>query len=115
MRAGRFLSDLTDDLVELEVGPVSAELRERTRSWVQARVAGSGSVTRLGLRATGMLLSVVVVTATGRPYHRLPADRRRAVARRLAGTRLPLAAEYVKAIRSLAISYVYEARFATAP
>ena len=110
-----FLAALTEDLVELELGPLTPELRDRTVAWVDARFAGSGSVTRFGLAATGTLLAAVVGVAARQPYERLPAERRRRIAQRLASTRLPLAAEYVKAIRSLAVSYVYEARFATAP
>ena len=34
---------------------------------------------------------------------------------RLAKTRLPLAAEYVRAVRALAVTYVYDAMHATAP
>lgn len=113
--ADRFLAALTDELLELELGPVDAELRDRTRAWVVERFAGAGDLTRFGLAMTGNLMALAIALTEGRPFQRLPEPRRRAIAARLARTRLPLAGEYVKAIRSLAVAYVYEARFASAP
>ena len=110
-----FLAAFAEDLAELDAGPLDDELRGRTRDWVLARVGGAGAITRLGLGLTGALLGGAVLVAARRPYAALPVERRRAVARRLAATRLPLAGEYVKAVRALALTYVYDARFATAP
>ena len=113
--ATRFLAAFTEDLVDLELGPVSPELRDRARQWVVARVGNAGDVARLGLTVAGTALAVGVRIRTGRSYDRLAPQRRSELARRLAGSRLPIAAEYVKAVRSLAVAYVFEARYATAP
>ena len=83
--------------------------------WVLTRISGAGDLTRAGLAAAGLRLAVGVRLTTGRPYDRLTPDRRRAMVRWLAATRLPVAGEYVRAIRSLAVAYVYEARYASVP
>lgn len=114
-RADGFLRAFTADLVDLELGPVPAELRDRTCGWVSDRVWGSGQLTRAGLGLVGAVLAAGVRTRTGKRYRDLPPERRHAIARRLLGTRLPLAGEYVKAVRSLAVAYVYDARYASAP
>ena len=106
------LAALTDDLVELDFGPVTEDERTRTRAWVVGRVAGAGQVTRAGLAVAGLVVAAGVVLTTGRPYQALSPERRRAVARRLAATRLPVAGEYVKAIRSLAVAYLFDLRHA---
>jgi len=111
MRAAeRFLGALTDDLVELELGPLEPELARGTREWVVERVAGAGDFTRFGLTAVGMVLATAVRVATARAYDRLPATRRLKIAARLGRTRLPLASEYTRVVRSLAVAYVFEAR-----
>ena len=106
----RFLAGFTEDLVDLELGPVSAEVRVRTRDWVVDRVRGSATITRAGLAAAGALVAATVVLRTGGTYGRLPAERRRELARGLAASALPVVADYVKAVRSLAVTYVWEAR-----
>lgn len=101
----------TDDLVHLEFGPLDGPTRAGARDWVAARIGGAGEVTRGGLTVAGLLIGVLVRLRTGRAYADLPDDRRLAIARRLAGTSLPVLAEYVKAVRSLATHYVYEQRW----
>jgi len=111
MRAAqRFLQALTDDLVELELGPLEPHVARGTRAWVSARVSGAGDFTRFGLSVVGTVLAAAVRIRTARAYDRLPAARRRRIAARLGATTLPLASEYARVIRSLAVAYVYEAR-----
>ena len=110
-----FLAVFAGELAQLECGPLDDELLERTRAWVLARFAGAGAVTRAGLAAAGLAAATVALVFGRAPYASLPAERRHAVTRRLAGTSLPAVAEYVKAVRALVISYVYDARHATAP
>jgi hypothetical protein len=90
-------------------------VQERAHGWVLARIGGAGDVARLGLRLTGVLIGAGVRLSTGHGYAGLPEERRRALAGRLAGASLPLVAEYVRAVRSLAITYAYDAVYATAP
>jgi len=90
-----------------------AELRGRTCEWVVQRVRGAGQVTRLGLTAAAVLIGAAVRLRRGRPYAALADDTRRATARRLASSRLPVVGEYVRAVRSLTVSFLYEERFPT--
>jgi hypothetical protein len=113
--ADRFLSAFTDDVIVLEVPPLPPDVHESARAWVIARVNGAMDVTRLGLAVAGTGLALAVRLGTGRRYDQLVDERRLAIARRLTRTRLPIAAEYVRAVRSLVVSYVYEARAAAGP
>jgi hypothetical protein len=110
-----FTPSFVADLVALELGDLPPAVQERTRAWVLTRMSGAGDVARLGLRLAGALIAAGVCVRTGRPYARLPGERRRAVAGWLAGTSAPVAAEYVRAARSLAVTYAYDAVYATAP
>jgi hypothetical protein len=111
MTAGRsFLAAFAGDLIDLELGPLPAGLRDRARDWVVERMLGAGDVARTGFVLIGTLLAARVRARTGRSYAALDAERRRAIASRVARTRLPLVADYVRGIRSLAVTYVYEAR-----
>lgn len=109
-----FLDSLTRDLIDREFGPVDADTRDAAAAWVRERFAGAGDVTAPGLRVTGRLVAAAILVIERRPYAALPAERRAAVLGRLLTTRMPLAAEYVRAIRSLAVAYVYEDRFSQA-
>ncbi len=111
----RFLESFTRDLVDDELGPLPPDLTEGAVDWVQARVAGAGDVTRLGLRVASTAVAAGVRLRTGHAYGSLPDAERRVLAARIARSRLPIVGELTKAVRSLAITYVYEARFATAP
>jgi hypothetical protein len=113
--ADRFLSAFAGDLIDLELGPLPANLRERAIDWITSRVAGAGDVARLGLTLTGRLIGAGVRLRLGRAYAALPAERRRRVASRLASSRLPLVAEYVRAVRALAVTYVFDGLHATVP
>lgn len=108
-----FVRRFVEDLVVLEACASDPASAPRTGDWVIARMDGAGQVVRAGLRATGTLLALSVWIRTGRPYAALGSERRLALARRLASSRLPLVADYVRAVRSLAVSHVYEARFPT--
>lgn len=109
-----FLDILTRDLVDREFGPVDADTADRTAAWVRERFAGAGDVTAPGLRVTGQLVATAILVTERRPYAALPAARRAAILDRLLTTHAPLVAEYVRAIRALAVTYVYEDRFASA-
>jgi hypothetical protein len=111
----RFLTAFAADLIELELGPLPAELRDRATRWATTRIGGAGDVARLGLALTGRLIGTGILLRYGRAYRSLGEEHRRAVAARLAASGLPLVAEYVRAVRALAVSYVYDARYATAP
>ena len=115
MPSGSFLGAFAADLIELEMGPLPSGLPERATNWVVTRIDGAGDVTRLGLALTGGLIAAVVRLRSGRAYTALAPERRRAMTERLARTRLPLAAEYVRAVRALAVTYVYDALDATTP
>jgi hypothetical protein len=115
MPSGSFLNAFAADLIDLEMGPLPSGLPERATTWVVTRMAGAGDVTRLGLALTGALIATSVRVRSGRAYAALPPERRRAMTARLAKTRLPLAAEYVRAVRALAVTYIYDALHATAP
>ena len=115
MGARSFASLFADDLIALELPGISAQLRHRTHVWVLTRIGAAGDVARLGLELTGALLALAVRLRHGRAYGQLDPERRRAVAAWLAATSLPLAAEYVRAVRSLAVTYAYDALYATAP
>jgi hypothetical protein len=56
------------------------------------------------------VVAVGVRARTGTHYCELPLDQRRSFAAQLAGTRLPVISVYVRAVRSLAVAYVYEHR-----
>jgi hypothetical protein len=111
----RFLTAFAGDLIELELGPLPPELRERATRWVTTRIGGAGDVARRGLRLTGRLIAIAIRLRFGRGYASLGRERRAEVTARLAASGLPLVAEYVRAVRALAVSYVYDARYATAP
>jgi hypothetical protein len=111
----RFLTAFAGDLIELELGPLPPELRDRATHWVTTRIGGAGDVARLGLRLTGRLIGTAIRLRFGRGYAALGQERRTEVTARLAASGLPLVAEYVRAVRALAVSYVYDARYATAP
>jgi hypothetical protein len=76
-------------------------------------MAGTGQVTRAGLLLTATLIDTGVRLRTGRSYAALPPARRRAVARGLAASRLPLVGDYVRVVRSLLVSCFYEQRYPT--
>jgi hypothetical protein len=111
----RFLEAFTRDLVALELGPIDPPLADRTTAWVVTRVAQAGDVTRAGLTIACGLTAAGVRLRTGSAYHRLPDTDRLDLARALTRSRLPVTGELVRAIRSLAVTYAYDARYATAP
>ena len=110
-----FAADLARDLVALELGPVGPGEAERAQRWVAQRIDGAPEVTRLGLAAIGALVAAGVRLGTGRAYASLPDERRLRVARALAASHAPLLADFVRAVRALTVSYVYELRHASAP
>jgi hypothetical protein len=113
--AGRsFLSAFVRDLIALELAAVDDAAAERTRAWVVARVDGAAEITRLGMMLVGTLIAAAVRASTGRAYAALPDRRRLRIARRLASTRVPLAGDYVRAVRALTVSHAYE-RLGEAP
>jgi hypothetical protein len=104
-----FLGAFTADLVDLEFGPQPQAVRAGAQEWVQTRIAGAGDVTRRGLRVAALALAGGVRLRTGHAYEGLPDAERRAIAERIAASSLPIVAEFVKAVRSLAVAYVYDA------
>jgi hypothetical protein len=107
----RFMRAFCGDLIRLELDHVDDELRQRTCDWVIDRVHGAGDFTRLGLRIAACGIAIGVLILTRRPYERLPEQRRLRVASGLAGSRAPVVAELVRALRALAVSRVYEVRY----
>jgi hypothetical protein len=77
---------------------------------VLARVDGATQPARAGLLVTAALLASGVLLSQRAAYDELPDERRRAVARRLIGSGLPLVSDWVRAMRALALSYYFEAR-----
>jgi hypothetical protein len=113
--ARRFVAAFTEDLVALELPAGDESLQQRTRDWVLARIEGAGDVNRRGIALVALVLAAGVRVATGRAYTSLAPQRRQAIAARLAATGLPLAGEFTRAVRALAVTYFYDARHATAP
>ena len=94
MPAGRqHAAALACELAEADAGPLTAQERERVAEFVDARLAAAPAHLRAGVVLPALLL-------------------RRAPVRTLASTRAPLAADVVKALRSLAVAAVYDARAA---
>ena len=58
---------------------------------------------------TAALLASGVLLSQRAPYEKLPDERRRALARRLIDSGLPLVSDWVRAMRALALSYYFEA------
>ena len=108
--AFRFLAVFTGDLLDLEAGPCEPELRQRATDWVLARIGGAAQPARLGLVATTLLIAAALQVSARGAYEQLPDERRRALARKLIDTRLPLVSDWVRAVRALALSYYFEAR-----
>lgn len=104
-----FAAALVEDILALEVGPDVPSDPAATRDWVTERLAGAGQVTRLGLAVAAGAVAAAVRVRHGRPYAALDVERRRAIARRLLDTRLPLAGDYARALRALAITHAFEA------
>ena len=111
----RFVAAFAGDLAELEFGPLPPELRQRVAEWVALRVAGAGDVTRIGLGVVCAAVALWVRVRSGRAYAELDTRDRRAWEQRIARSGLPGVSELVRAVRSLAVAYVYDARFASAP
>lgn len=84
---------LACELAEADAGPLSPEERERVAGFVDARLAAAPAHLRAGVVLPALLL-------------------RRAPVQRLTSTRAPLAADVVKALRSLAVAALYDARAA---
>jgi hypothetical protein len=111
---GAFLRAFTADLISLELPELDGPASQQTRVWVLERIDGADAPARLGMRAASGLLALVLAVIARRPYPDLPEERRRALAARLAATSMTPAAELVRAVRALAVSYAYEQRFARA-
>ena len=109
-----FLTAFARDLAELECGPLNPELGEDVVGWGRERVAGAGDVTRLGLTVVGLGVAGWVRLRTGSSYTALDTRQRSAWTRRIAGSRAPGVSELVRAVRSLTVTFVYEARHAPA-
>lgn len=102
----RFLAAFTSELVEAEMGE---RARPETADWVVQRIYASGQITRFGLASTAALLAAALHVRHRAPFFALPQERRAAAARALAATRLPLAADFVRAVRALAVTHAYQA------
>jgi hypothetical protein len=113
LTSAAFLPTFAEDLFDLELPASEADLRVRTATWVVERMAGAGQVTRAGLLLTATLIETAIRLRTGRSYAALAPARRRAVARGLAASRMPLVGDYVRVVRSLLISCFYEQRYPT--
>ena len=95
-RTGRDLAaELACDLADVDAGPLSPAQRAAVAAFVAERLAAAPAHLRWGLEGPSLLLAAV------------PPRRRRAVARWLSQTRVPLLADCAKALRSLAVVRVY--------
>jgi hypothetical protein len=106
----QFTAAFVSDLLDLEVDDVDPGLQARATDWVLARVDGATQPARVGLLVTAALLAGGVLLTQRAGYDELPDERRRALARRLADSGLPLVSDWVRAMRALALSYYFEAR-----
>jgi hypothetical protein len=109
------LPELCRDLAQLQAGPLEEAQVLATLDFVTARVAGAGEVTRIGLLVADSALWLLLLVLCGRPYSRLSPARRARIAAAMSRSSLPGVRDYVRAIRSLVLTYVYERKAASQP
>ncbi len=112
MRIGsKAFEAFVEDVVVLEFAPGDEVLARATGRWVGERVGGAAAVARGGLLAPAAVLDLVSLARYARPYAVLGRRRRLRVARRFLRTEAPVVGDWVRAVRLLAVAYVYERRF----
>lgn len=102
---------LIDELLALDIGSIGDDDAALARMFVMSRVRRAGSPTRLGVAVAAALIDSAVRLLAGRRFAELPPDERALWARRLSATQLPVAAEFVRLLRSLLITYAFERRY----
>jgi hypothetical protein len=110
-----FLRVFTADLIALELGNFDPATREQTSAWVLERLEGASDLTRLIFTVISAGLGLAVRVRSGARYADLTDGRRWAIAERLAATRTPPIADFVRALRALAVTHAYEYQFAARP
>jgi hypothetical protein len=106
-----FLPALVDAILRRDVGDLEPDAVRACAAFTIERVGGAPSVPRLGLDVAATVAALVVRAAARRPFARLDLAARITWLGRL--ERLPLTGQYVDAVRSLALTYIYEAGVAT--
>ncbi|HEY6760221.1 MAG TPA: hypothetical protein VI318_12060 [Baekduia sp.] len=107
VRSPAFLPALVDAILRRDVGELTPDAVRACAEFTVERVGGAPSVPRFGLDLAATVAALLVRTLTRRPFARLDLSARTAWLGRL--ERLPLTGQYVDAVRSLALTYIYEA------
>jgi hypothetical protein len=105
------LEAFAEDVVALDFVPESTGLARETARWVGERAIEAGPLAGSGLLAPALALDMAMLARYARPYSSLTNGQRTKIAKRLARTRMPLAVDWVRAIRLLAVPYVFERRY----
>ena len=105
------LEAFVEDLVALEFEPRDEALARAAARWVGECTVGAAAVARCGLLAPAVILDITAVARYSRRFAALDRTRRLRMTARLADTRLSPTANWVRAVRLLAVVYVFERRF----
>jgi len=101
--ADAVLSQLVRDIVAVEWAPaVAPERAQRSSQFAISRIQGSAPAVRMGAAAGALLVDGLARVSTRRSYLKLSAGRRHQFVRGLAATGVPIAADVVRLLRSLA-------------
>lgn len=103
----RALETFAADIVMLEFNEEES-IADETGRWIVARVDGAGLLIRPALLLPALGLDLLALVRHAHRYPALPAHQRREVAARLMRARNPVAMDWVRAVRLLAASYVFE-------
>jgi hypothetical protein len=105
------LEAFAEDVVALEFAPGNPGLARETAHWVGERVIGAGPLASSGLLAPALALDIAMLARYASSYPHLARGQRMKIAGRLVSTHMPLAVDWVRAIRLLAVPYVFERRY----
>jgi hypothetical protein len=110
MHAGdpRFAGALAEALLARDVPGATAAERRAAARFVAERLSGAPAFTRLGMAAVGLVLAVPVRLFERTPFATLAPARQAVWVARWSARPLPGIAEYLDAVRGLALTRHYE-------